>query len=606
MGKLKFFGLLLAAGMFAACSDNLENAGNENDGPKTGEGYVKVAINLPSVSSSRAFNESTDLNDGIPDEYAVKNAILVFFKTTTATETPEATAQFVKAYNVTLGSSVDSENHVTNRHSVIGEAPMPVNDEQIYALAILNANGVFSVDGGDGSLKVNGNNVLTTTGNETLSALQDAIATTAAECTTTGFMMLNAPLANTTTTSGFALSNVKTLVPVTVYESKNLAENGKVASIYVERVVAKVTLTGFTYANSKYTKNVTAANGDPFHGDEVELQGWTLNYTNKTFKPVRDVDAIKTWLGNDYGVVSRFLGDSGVDGEALYRIYWAEDGNYNVSYDGESDDTDAKKAFNVFTDPTDRNISWNANTADNKTDSDKDYALYCLENTMDYDKQVTNQTTSLILKTKYIANPDATGTGAQNFFMYGTQEATYTQTQFLTNVGTALSLSGGTTASLKGGATGGTYTYIPSGSTAGVGDYLNKKDVKDLIEITNGTSPETTSFLTDEQAKTLITKLGEIKFFKDGDSYYNVVLIRHFYDDETKWEGGGYTEKHLGRYGVVRNNWYEIKVNTISGPGEPTIVDDTENPNPDDEKEGYIKCQINVLSWAKRSQGVEL
>ena len=600
MGKLKFFGLLLAAGMFAACSDNLENAGNENDGPKTGEGYVKVAINLPSVSSSRAFNDGTtgSLDDGTPDEYAVKDAILVFFKTTSTTGdgTPEATAQFAKAYNVSLNPAGEDVDHVTNRHTVIGEAPLPADGEKVYALAILNANGVFTVDKANGVLKKNGNNVFEST--KTLSALQTAIATTAAKCTTTGFMMLNAPLANTTTTSGFALSNVKTLVPVTVYESKNLAENGDVASIYVERVVAKVTLTGFTYADSKYTKTVTADSGDPFNGDKVEFEGWTLNYTNKTLKPVRDVDAITTWLGNDYGVVSRFLGDSKVDGKDLYRIYWAKDGNYDVSYGG-TEGSDAKEAFNVFTKPEDI-TTWNTNTADNKTDSE-DYALYCLENTMDYDKQVTNQTTSLILKTKYIANPDATGTGDQNFFMYGTQEATYTQTQFLTNVGTALSLSGGTTASLKVGATGGTYTYIPSGATAGAGDYLNKKDVKNLIELSSSAD------LSDAQAQTLITKLGEIKFYKDGDSYYNVVLIRHFYDDETSWDAGEtYGTKHLGRYGVVRNNWYEIKVNTISGPGEPTIDDDTENPNPDDEEEGYIKCQINVLSWARRSQSVDL
>ncbi|WP_300790221.1 Mfa1 family fimbria major subunit [uncultured Bacteroides sp.] len=600
MGKLKFFGLLLAAGMFAACSDNLENAGNENDGPKTGEGYVKVAINLPSVSSSRAFNESGSLDDGTSDEYAVNDAILVFFKTTSSAGdgTPEATAQFAKAYNVSLNPAGEGDdNHVTNRHTVIREAPLPADGEKVYALAILNANGVFTVDEANGVLKKNGNNVFAST--KTLSALQTAIETTAAKCTTTGFMMLSAPLATTNTPTNITdLTKVQTLVPVTVYENQTLAENGDVASIYVERVVAKVTLTGFTYADSKYTKTVTADSGDPFNGDKVEFEGWTLNYTNKTFKPVRDVDAITTWLGSSYGTVSRFLGTTKVDNKDLYRIYWAEDGNYDVSYGG-TEGSDAKEAFNVFTKPEDI-TTWNTNTADNKTDLDEDYALYCLENTMDYDKQATNQTTSLILKTKYIADPDATGTGAQNFFMYGTQQVTYTQTQFLTNVGTALSLSDGTTAFLKDEATGGTYTYIPNGETAGSGKYLNKKDVKNLIKLSSGD-------LNDTQAQTLIQKLGEIKFYKDGDSYYNVVLIRHFYDDETPWDAGEtYGTKHLGRYGVVRNNWYEIDVNSISGPGEPTIDDDTENPNPDDEEEGYIKCQINVLSWARRSQSVDL
>lgn len=618
MGNLKYFSLLMVAGMFAACSDNLENAGNENDGPKTGEGYVKVAINLPSVSGSRAFDESTDLNDGTPDEYAVKDAILVFFKTTeeTGDGTPEATAEFAKAYNVSLNYAGEDVDHVTNRHTVIGEAPLPAQGEQIYALAIVNSNGLFSINANTGELKIKTgtgtdtySSVFGTT--KTLSALQKAIATTVRECTTNGFMMLSSPLATKSTSADITdLTKVQTLVQVEVFETKSEAQGSKdYASIYVERVVAKVTLTGFTYSSGdgKYTKTVTADDGDPFKGDEVEFQGWTLNYTNKTLKPVRDVDAITTWLGNDYGVVSRFLGDSGVDGEALYRIYWAEDGNYDVDYGSGEGKSDAKGAFNVFTDPEDEGINWNANTADNKTDSE-DYALYCLENTMNYNKQATNQTTSLILKTKYLADPDATGTGAQNFFMYGTQEVTYTQTQFLTNVGTALSLSGGTTASLKEGATGGTYTFIPEGKTEGIDDYLNKKDVKNLIEITQGTSPDVTSSdLTDEQAQTLINTLGEIKFYKDGDSYYNVVLIRHFDDDATPWNAGeAYEAKHLGRYGVVRNNWYEIDVKSISGPGEPTIVDNTEDPTPDDEEEGYIKCQINVLSWAKRQQSVDL
>lgn len=351
MRKVKFFGLLLAAGLFSACSDNLENTGNVNDGPKTGEGYVKVAINLPSVSSSRAFDESTtgSLDDGTPDEYDVNDAILVFFKTssTTGSGTPEATAEFAKAYNVSLNPAGEGENHVTNRHNVIGEAPLPADGEKVYALAILNANGVFTVDEANGVLKKNNNNVFGST--KTLSALQTAIETTAAECTTTGFMMLNAPLATTSTPSDIKdLTKVQTLVPVTVYENQTLVENGDVASIYVERVVAKVTLTGFDYdnVNSKYTKTVTAAAGDPFNGDKVEFQGWILNYTNKTLKPVRDVDAIPTWLGSNYGTVARFLGTTKVDNKDLYRIYWAEDGNYDVSYGGVSGN-DAEKVFNV-------------------------------------------------------------------------------------------------------------------------------------------------------------------------------------------------------------------------------------------------------------------
>ena len=69
--------------------------------------------------------------------------------------------------------------------------------------------------------------------------------------------------------------------------------------------------------------------------------------------------------------------------------------------------------------------------------------------------------------------------------------------------------------------------------------------------------------------------------------------------------GESYTDaKHLGRYGVVRNNWYEINITRISGPGLPEIEDP--DPDPDDGTEGFVKCAINVLSWARRTQNVEL
>ena len=43
MGNLKYFSLLIAAGMFAACSDNLENPGNGGENtPSATEGFVRV------------------------------------------------------------------------------------------------------------------------------------------------------------------------------------------------------------------------------------------------------------------------------------------------------------------------------------------------------------------------------------------------------------------------------------------------------------------------------------------------------------------------------------------------------------------------------------
>lgn len=63
--------------------------------------------------------------------------------------------------------------------------------------------------------------------------------------------------------------------------------------------------------------------------------------------------------------------------------------------------------------------------------------------------------------------------------------------------------------------------------------------------------------------------------------------------------------KYLGRYGVLRNNWYEVVVNSISDPGSPVVPEI--DPNiPDDVNDFYISVSVNILSWAKRVHNVDL
>lgn len=611
MKKVKYLAMLLAAGMFAACSDNLEDTGAGNAGgttPGTTDGYVKVSINTPTTSGT--MTRSVSLDDGTDNEYEVKNGILVFFKTTatTGTGTPEATAEFVKAYDVTLNYAGEggSDNEVTTRHTVIGEAPMAGDGEKIYALAILNRGNLFQVnknaEESGGALQVRQNNAwadVFDSSNKTVTAFQKKALTVSASDITSnanGFLMLNAPLA-TATTGITDLTKVQTLVPVTVYDNEEAAQNGEAADIYVERVVAKVTLKGFTYdkENKKYTAEVAKDDADsPFTGDKVQLEGWTLSVTNKTTKAVRDISGLADWVGTTYssdGQV-RFLSTTKIDNKELYRIHWGIDCNYD------NDDTYAD-AFNILSETNKGSWTWQTNTNDKDAPNNESNPVYCLENTMDYNQMNQDKTTTLFIKTTYYADP-SNPDNAQDFFMYGTQEKTYLTDDFLTNVKEVLSLDPSPTISLNSEAKGGTYTYVESGE----GTPTGKKDVKTLFTLTGGSS----ATLTDDQAKELISQLGEIKYYEDGATYYNSVLVRHFDDSYTdvKWDPATpkYTEKHLGRYGVLRNNWYEISITSISGPGNPEIEDP--DPNPDDETEGYIQARINVLSWTKRTQDVEL
>lgn len=100
-----------------------------------------------------------------------------------------------------------------------------------------------------------------------------------------------------------------------------------------------------------------------------------------------------------------------------------------------------------------------------------------------------------------------------------------------------------------------------------------------------------------------------IATYKSGESYY-IARIKHFGDDLTPWSAGNETYggknlNWLGRYGVLRNNWYNLTVNSISGPGYPDVPE-VKPTDPDDENFKYINVSVKILDWAKRSQDVNL
>lgn len=621
--------MLSATLIMAACSDSLDESTNTPvQGPVVGEGYVKVAINMPTTSgnSTRSTDNGEDkadvtLEEGEADEYNVENAILAFFKCKTeslANSTPEAQATFVKAYALTKGEleiTGSSETpQVTEQVSVITEAPKVSDGEQLYVLAILNNNNTVSAN--NGNLTVNGTDLTSTS---TLADLQNKITFTTPTTYQqfvyqfTGgsdenprrnqFTMTNAPLSDKAGVAGtIGSAKAYTLVPVTVYDTKAQATAGNVAKIYVERVVAKVTLT--TPGNAE-TINVS---GDGNSGDQVQITGWCLNVTNNSTKLVRDVSGFKAtddgWLASDSeNSPARFAGTRGikasfgVSGEGdYYRIYWAEDCNY-ISAEPTTD-------FTTYS-GTNAPAAWNGlstSTASN--------ACYCLENTMNYDQQIQNRTTGVLIKTNYLTKfQGETEATPKSFFICGTSSTKYPQNQ----IGEG-STSGGTDAFV-------TYVMTEADKLITTDDNKFKGAGLSLIDdLTSGTYTDITNVftftatdakLTAQQNAVKAVVGSRISYYKNGDNYYYSSLIRHFQDGEGVGiptsgiaSANDYTLKHLGRYGVVRNNWYEININSISGPGDPVIPEPSEDP--DDTAEGYINCTINILSWAKRSQNVDL
>jgi len=94
--------------------------------------------------------------------------------------------------------------------------------------------------------------------------------------------------------------------------------------------------------------------------------------------------------------------------------------------------------------------------------------------------------------------------------------------------------------------------------------------------------------------------------YEGGYCYYRVP-IRHFDDSQTPWTltksmtneasslYGGNAANYLGRYGVVRNNWYEVEITEISCLGAPTLSDASDDG--DDWDSEVVSLKISVLPW---------
>ena len=564
--------MLAATLMMAACSDTLdEGSGNGNSNEFIGDkGYVNIGINLPTTPSTRDVSYA----DGTEAEYKVNDVIIALFYGDNADE-----AKCTHAFKI---SGADFKKYGTTTdnittYSATGVRMISAPTSKVFALALINApEDKFGITGSAQEGESTGTAILSTglkinNSQEAfkgkLSDLNDAIEAAKIKDDTNGFFMTNAAIAIGGETP--STSTAQILAPISVYNSKEIAEGeAKNNPIYVERAAAKVTV---KVAGADNTLTVTDKYPH-YAGATVQFQGWYLQNANQTFYPVRKVDDFDTWKKDTYkiGTDNRFVGKLANP----YRIFWAVDPNYEPTSGSEGTGLTGKPA-----------------TVDTWIEMGKDD--YCAENTTTAATMTEKALTSVLLKAKFTPKDASTD---DNFFILNNVSAIYSEAEFLLWAQNALiNANYPATGTLSIG------TELTSGK-----EISTVADIKDLIKSTE------TGELTDNQANALLTEAGNsIKFYKGGVTYYYATVIKHFGDeapvasDEVINEATDYTEEgHLGRYGVVRNTWYELQINTVSGPGEPEIP---EIPvTPPDKQENYINCEINVLSWAKRSQVVDL
>lgn len=591
MKKTLLFSVALAGLMLGSCSssDDLNGGGNTGSN-QSGDGYVSLSLNLPTRSGSMSRAENDNFDDGLANEYEVKNGTLILFE-----GADEASANFAGAYtlnNLSMNLVGTTDDNITTTTKITQKINSGLADgtKNFYAIVVLNNNGTLAVDGTN--LKVNGVDFPST---KKISDLQNLELTTDATAfKTTGFLMMNAPLASKEggahDPSSATISVASKIDKDHIYATEALAKANSSATIYVERALAKVDVTA-----TSPTGNLTDNTSVPY-----TIKGWILDNTNKKTYYLRNTSDFSGWLSLATNATSaptrpyRFVGDTSMEGGvSLYRTYWAKDPNYSTT---------------PTTLSTDFSTIGNEAPAGLKGLNEHDY---CLENTFDVPNQNQNVTTRVIVaaqlkddgKTFYIVNDDE----ANLLTSDGMKDAV--KAAFLSNTDVQAWLN----------------TLLNSGVT------LDKNDLEVADITAAGNNTPTITFKSTSSSKftssTLptftadinnIVKSIKVATYANGISYYPV-RIKHFGDELTPWKktetplpsvsGSVYPSDHqagnyLGRYGVLRNNWYTINVEGIKKIGSPVVPEVTGDP--DDELAAYISVKINVLSWAKRTQGATL
>ncbi|MCD8285242.1 MAG: Mfa1 fimbrilin C-terminal domain-containing protein [Prevotellaceae bacterium] len=646
--KSKFFLAALAALALGACTDNNlvdEPAGSVFAGDK---GYVSLSVNMPVQPSTKSANDN--FADGTAEEYAVKNATLLLFAGAS-----EATATYYAKYDLDGddGGSIfnPADDQITARKAYTQEIDVPeTNTDNIYALVLLNSKSILD-------------NLTLTKGTTTLSDLTTTAVTVSASdiaSSTDGFFMSNSPLFNkkggTSDPTGGEVSTLVLIDANNIYGSAAEAAENPAADIYVEHAVAKVTVEDETNGSTSLaTNNSTVAS--------VSILGYTLDLTNNSMYPVRNTsfgqDETEWWgYYNSSSETSasdkyRFVGGLEV-GAGLWRTYWGKDPNYD-STPYYTDETTGERVY--MTSADDENYTMSSKygetpTTDDggltalKDDEGNENPTYCLENTFNVAHMNKAETTRAIIAVQITLNNEGEENASNDFYIindhkskvmteddvkeyilevfesYGAVE----QAQSLwspTGDDADADLFDNVNVTVTTSETSANATIEITFGDAIKADNFSDSKLPDVFDTTSTTENDYTA------AMEYVNSEVAVAYYKGGISYYPV-MIEHFGDESTPWstsmvaydenntdydanistsypEGvnSGTAENNwLGRWGVLRNNWYEIDVTDVVEIGSPTVPEAQDEP--DDPTESWINVEINILSWVKRQQSVGL
>ena len=668
MKKLGFLALVAAGMLLGACADTDDTTQNVVSPDEFENGaYIGIALSLPSADNN-VTRANDDLSNGIEDEFKVHNATLYIFKGESEAEavyvdyvalgtkynpdqeegieTDEWGVQTgVNATNITSTSL----NEATKIPNELAAQIKSDTDNDYYAYVIINHNGQIPTMTKD-----------VTTFQEFSRTKFDKIGADIAleqNIWSDGMLMTNAPISSVKGgTAAPSSPTYSTLVPLDkskIFSSVAQAKAEPAACVYVERAAVKITV--------EEGSGVASSSID---GYSVSLEGWKVINTEPNYYNTRQINfkttenGSSTWAAEDWGGYTnsgaptnakfRFVSfyqflptlpeglKSGYTHTEGFRTYFAADPHYDVDAV-----TSGASALNYTT------------AADTRPWITAGKHAYTTENTFDVKHQTWQNTTMVTVKVKLSKTVDGTttypdfytvGKGGQTMYPKADAEnelhnriwndptvaaklsacltelasTSYFPGEVITPVLTV------TLASVSAATTNVTVTYTLSfkhGSSAVTG-YDSEANYTALTAAID-------AYLAKDDAL--------VSFYKAGEMFYNI-KIQHFGDIETPWGGSDVVangsgvnvneiyfntawdgtptpeaiadgqSKFLGRYGVVRDNWYKLEINGVTKIGSATPQDPSLiNPDtPDDEIENYLSVHVHIVPWVLRSQTVVL
>lgn len=552
------FGMAVMATALVGCSsnDNLAPDGKDNVG-KTGEAYASFTINLPTTRATRATDGEPAFAEGDAKEYEVKNGTILIF---------DMDGKYVTSAQ--LGNMNPWKDIKTDGVTTAATATVKLTGVNVggnyQALVLLNND----VDATTTKVKLPVVGVNYSAWNADASNA-DAVK----YALTDGIFMANAPKYTGTSTEP------TTLVPVAnICASREQAEAQPATTVYVERGLAKVTMQNFTAGG------YTVAEGT-YKGDKVEIKNWQLDVTNKSTFPVHQTGS--TGFAAIWSTPRFYDGDN----KTFKRVYWGVDPNYSGAT--LQNLTACKNAFTMI------------GKDDIVGETGNDHPQYCLENTFDLANMMQGQTTRVVFKAVY--TPSAlVGTTEKTFYKIGNNTAIWTKANLEKQIKTVALTAMGITDATEQGKYGVKLDATNNNISGEAGQHLIKAENITYTGEASDSKVDQTAVNTINEKLGLSANAG-ISTYLNGEAYY-IARIKHF-NELTPWTAGeGYgtaNDKYLGRYGVLRNNWYDLSVNSISGLGYPDIPE-VKPDVPDDENEQYINVEVKILDWAKRSQSIDL